>query len=224
MSTASHTAAAIMDRSAALMNDAAKTDYSYGVMIPYLNMAIEELNGLLEEANVPITNQVSTIYEVPSGANTILNPPFDLVEIQEVGERPKGNVSNFLPLPRREFPDIYPATNSLLFWCWMNQKLMFNPNGANAPMEVQLKYIGLGMSLVRDPEAIIGSIHSISYLSYKTAALCSMFIGEDSDRASILEEQSEKALERIIGISNKGKQQMMTRHRPFRASFKMRGY
>ena len=47
-----------------------------------------------------------------------------------------------------------------------------------------------------------------------------MFIGENETRAGILEDKAEKALERITGINNKGKQQMMTRHRPFSASYK----
>jgi hypothetical protein len=50
-----------------------------------------------------------------------------------------------------------------------------------------------------------------------------MFIGENETRAGILETQAEKAMERLTGINNKGKQQIMTRHRPFRAAYKARG-
>ena len=54
--------------------------------------------------------------------------------------------------------------------------------------------------------------------------LCSMFIGENETRAQVLNEQAEQAKERMEGISNKGRQHIMTRHRPFRAAFKARGY
>jgi hypothetical protein len=67
-------------------------------------------------------------------------------------------------------------------------------------------------------------INSRSYLSYKTAALCAMFIGENESRAKILNDQADEAMERLEGISNKGRQQIMTRHRPFRAAYKSRGY
>jgi hypothetical protein len=65
--------------------------------------------------------------------------------------------------------------------------------------------------------------NGMSFLAYKTAALCSMFIGENQTRASILEAKAEQALERLTGINNKGRQQIVTRHRPFRAGWKARG-
>jgi hypothetical protein len=60
-------------------------------------------------------------------------------------------------------------------------------------------------------------------LSYKTAALLSQFIGENESRAQLLNGEAELAVERMASIDNKGRQQMSTRHRPFRASYKARG-
>ena len=50
-----------------------------------------------------------------------------------------------------------------------------------------------------------------------------MFIGENETRAMVLDAQAERAMDRLLGINNKGRQQIMTRHRPFRASWKARG-
>jgi hypothetical protein len=223
-STVHLSAGMVMDDAAALMNDPAKTDYTYVSMLPYLNMAIEELNQILEESNIAMTNQVSPILTILMGDNQLYNPPIDIIEIQEVGERLKGTNDSFVPLPRREFTDIIPISSSLLFWCWKNQKIYFNPNGANTVREVQLKYTSKPISRVQDEFGLIENSNTLLFLAYKTAALCSMFVGENQTRAGILEEQSVKALERIEGISNKGRQQIMTRHRPFRASYKARGY
>ena len=77
--------------------------------------------------------------------------------------------------------------------------------------------------MVVDPTTIIPVMNCRSYLSFKTAALCAMFIGENQTRAQILEAQADEAMERMTGMSNKGRQQMMTRHRPFRAGYKARG-
>jgi hypothetical protein len=238
MSTATpHTAAEIMDRCAILMNDPDKTDYTYTVTLPYLNMAINELNEHLEEANVPITDQTFFQAVITPGHNAVVNPPLDLVEIQEVAERrlgseyiivgslrPIDSSDSFIVLPRKEFTDIFPATDSLLFWCFQDNKIQFNIAGPTVPIQLRIKYIRRVMALVTNPEELIKIINAKSYLSYKTASLCSFFIGEDKERAGVLESQAVEALERMIGISNKGKQQIMTRHRPFRASWKTRGY
>lgn len=231
MSTTNLTAAEVMDRSAVLMNDPSKTDYTYIVQLPCLNMAIDELIESLEESNSSPTNQTSSVIVIPVGANKITpiesvelpHYPVDLVEIQGVGERAAGSQDAFIPLSRREFLQAFPANNSLLFWCWEDQMIKFNPNGALTDREVQLEYVRQAVQLALSESSVIGTINSRSYLSYKTAAFCAMFIGENETRAGVLEAQAEKALERITGINNKGKQQIVTRRRPFRAAYKARG-
>ena len=233
MSTTSLTAAEVMDRAAALMNDPAKTDYTYAAQLVYLNMAIDELVEQLEESNSSPTNQTSTVITIPVGTNKVTpiedptvgapHYPIDMVEIQEVGERSTGTQDPFLPLGRREFLQLFPANNSLLFWIWEDQIIKFNPNGALTSRDIQLRYVRQAISQAVDETSIIGTINARSYLSYKTAAFCAMFIGENETRAGILEVQAEKAIERLTGINNKGRQQIMTRHRPFRAAYKARG-
>lgn len=221
-----------MDRCAALMNDPAKTDYTYLAQLPYLNMAIDELVESLEESNISPTNQTSVAILIPVGTNKITptedpagpHYPIDMVEVQEVGERPAGNVNEpFLPLGKREFLQAFPMNNSLVYWCWENQCIKFNPNGASTSREIQLRYVRQAIQQATDETSIIGTINSRSYLSYKTGAFCAFFIGEDEQRAQVLEGQAEKALERMTGISNKGRQQIVTRHRPFRARYKSLG-
>jgi hypothetical protein len=221
-----------MDRSAALLNDPAKTDFTYIAQLPYLNMAIDELVESLEESNSSPTNQTSSILTIPIGLTEVtsvdsgsgVHYPMDLVEIQEVGERTTGSSNVFTMLERREFLSAYPASQSLLFWVWEDQKIKFNPGGATTSREIQLKYVRQAILQAANELSVIGTINARSYLSYKTAALCSFFIGENETRAGALEDQAVKALERVTGISNKGKQQIMTRHRPFRASYKSRGW
>jgi len=231
MSTTSLTAAQVMDRSAALLNDPAKTDYTYAAQLPYLNMAIDELVESLEESNSSPTNMTSAIISVPVGVNKITpiehvdtpHYPIDLVEIQSVGERLAGINDVFVPLGRRDFLQSFPPSNTLLYWTWEDQIIKFNPNGAVTSREIQLNYVRQAIAQAISETSIIGTINARSYLSYKTAALCAMFIGENETRAGILEGQAEKALERVTSISNKGRQQIVTRHRPFRSTYKMRG-
>jgi hypothetical protein len=232
MSTTSLVASEVMDRSAALLNDPAKTDYTYTAQLVYLNMAIDELVESLEESNVSPSNQLSSPITVPVGVNAITpieNPvgphyPVDLIEIQEISERNSGTNDSFIPMGRREFLQSFTPSQSLLVWTWEDQIIKFNSRGALSVREVQLKYIRQPIIQATDQSSVIGTINARSYLSYKTAALCAMFIGENVTRAGVLNDQAEKAKERMEGISNKGKQQIMTRHRPFRATYKSRGY
>jgi hypothetical protein len=231
MSTTSLTAGEVMDRSAALMNDPARTDFTYAAQLPYLNMAIDELVESLEESNSSPTNQTSAVITVPIGSYMITpfehlttpHYPDDLVELQDVGERATGTSDPFLSLGRREFLQAFPPNQSLLYWVWEDQIIKFNPLGALSNRDVQLKYVRQAITQATGAASVIGTINARSYLAYKTASLCSMYIGENETRAGILATEAERALERLTGISNKGRQQIMTRHRPFRASWKARG-
>lgn len=221
-----------MDRSAALMNDPAKTDYTYVAQLPYLNMAIDELVESLEESNSSPTNQTSAVIVVPVGSfqitpiESVVTPhyPIDLIEIQSIGERTNGTQDSFLTLGRREFLTAFPRSSSLIYWIWEDQIIKFNPNGANSIRDIQINYVRQAIQLASSDLSVIGTINSRSYLSYKTAALCALFIGENESRAEVLEGQAEKALERLTGINNKGRQEIVTRHRPFRAAYKSRGF
>ena len=213
------------------MNDPAMTDYTYITMLPYLNMAIDELVESLEESNSSPTNQLSAIITVPVGAYRLVpvevsgepQYPDDLVEVQEVSERDFGSNNGFVPLVRREFLQVFPPSTSLMFWVWEDTMIKFNPLGATSKREVQLKYIAKAIKQATNEASVIGAINARSYLAYKTASFCSMYIGENETRAAALGGDAEKALERLTGINNKGRQHIMTRHRPFRAGWKSRG-
>jgi hypothetical protein len=189
----------------------------------------------LEESNNSPSNQTAVIILVPKGSPAILATPEigtptypvypnDLTEIQEVGERLAGTTDSFNRMTRVEYTPTFPPTSALLYWCWEDQTIKFNSTGALTDREIQLRYVRQGVPYVANANTIITMINSRSYLSYKTAALCAMFIGENESRAKILNDQADEAMERLEGISNKGRQQIMTRHRPFRAAYKSRGY
>src|SRR5436853_974776 len=102
------TAADILDRSAVLLNDSPRSLYTYAAQLPYLNIAIDELQEILEENNVPITNEVSSTLVIPIGTTVISftsSPalPSDLIEIQALYERLNGTTNSFIKMERREF-------------------------------------------------------------------------------------------------------------------------
>lgn len=223
----SFTAGSVMDGSASLLNDTAKAQYSYTVQIPYLNIALAELQELFLENNIPVTNKRSAVLSVPTGTTEIIfggtpTLPSDLVEIQQLGERNTGTTDSFTKMTRVEFlPMVEVLTIQLIYWSWIGDEIQFL--GATSDRDVEMNYIGNIFTDVTAFSDVLDIIGGKTYLTYKNAALCAMFIGENPERAEILNGQATLALNRALNIPIKGKQAIITRRRPFMASFRDRG-
>lgn len=223
----SFTAGSVMDGVAPLLNDTAKAQYSYTVQIPYLNIALAELQELFQENNIPVTNERSAILSVPVGTTTIEfggTPalPADLVEIQGIGERNSGTTDDFSPMVKVEFlPMTEVTTIQLIYWSWMADQINFL--GATSDREVELNYIGNIFVDVTAFSDVLDVIGGKTFLTYRTAGLCAEFIGENPERAEVLNGNAIIALQRALNIPIKGKQSIVTRRRPFMASWRSRG-
>jgi hypothetical protein len=225
-----------MDKSASLMNDTAKTVYTYDAQMPYLNMALKELEEHFQLNNIPVTNQTATEITVPVGTTSIgpfdgvgagVTPtyPQDLVEIQGIYERLSGTTDPFIPLVKREFlphPIDDLPTESLQYWTWQNQRIKLV--GATTEREVKIDYIASIFSEVQNQAAVIGVMNVSTFLFYRTAGLCTQFIGENQSRATELNGFAIMALDRVTGIGIKAKQSITTRRKPFMAAYKRRSF
>jgi hypothetical protein len=192
------TAAEVMDRSAVLLNDPAKTDYTYPVLTPFLRMALDELTEtLIDGQNSPTVQTTLVPITIPAGTlgvfdmeytPGVITYPSNLVEIQEISERAAGSNEPFVPMKRMEFIVSSTPQDMLRYWAWESQIIRFNPNGgATTAREIQIKHLKEFGEAVLTPESIVGSMNSRSYLSYKTASFAAMFIGENPERAVVLE-------------------------------------
>src|SRR5258706_2303739 len=148
MGSTSLTAANIMDKAASLMNDSLKTVYTYAAQMPYLNIALNELEEHFQLNNIPVTNKTSATITVPAriteisafdgvGVGVAPTYPQELVEIQGIYERLAGTSDSFILVVKRDFLphalDNSPAS-SLQYWIWENQKIKFI--GAITPREI----------------------------------------------------------------------------------------
>lgn len=236
MGSTSLTAGNVMDKSASLMNDTLKTVYTYAVQMPYLNMALSELEEHFELNNIPVTDETSAAITIPvgttevgpfdgTGAGTTLTYPQDLVEIQGIYERLAGTTNPFIPLVKKEFlPHAIEnlPVESLMYWAWNNQRIKFI--GALTIREIQIDYIKSLFPEVTNQAASLGVINAKTFLFYRTAALCTQFIGENENRATELNNFAVLALDRVTGIGTKAKQSITTRRRPFMAAYKRRTF
>lgn len=228
MSSIDTTAGQIMDAAASLNNDTAKTIYPYSIQLPYLNMALKELQEYFELNNAPVTNKVSAVISIPQGATSLTfnstppSLPSDLVEIQQLWERDNDS-SGWIPLSRVDFLDHIlgdDLVSSFSVWAWSNNAIQFHPS--NRINYLKIDYIKSLFVLLTDEEDEIGVVNSESFLQYRTAGLLAEFVGEDPNRAQSMNQFASLALDRSIGINTKGMQAHTVRRRPFRASYKSR--
>lgn len=225
-------ASSVMNTSASLLNDSVRSVYTYTAQLPYLKLAIQELQEHFVLNGIPSTEQVSAVITVPLGTvvvgyNGVLPTPTlpsDMVEISQVWERAFGT-DLWTPMIRRDrLPvDTGNENSSFNVYTWQDQKIkLVRTNRAN---ELKLDYL---RQLFPDNNTItqdtqINIINGASFLEYRTAALCAEFIERNGTSAVGLNSYASLAIDRATGIGVKSKQTIMSRRRPFRSGYKRMG-
>lgn len=219
----------VMDKAAVLMNDSAKQVYRYDIQIPYLQMALQDLRKKMEENNSPVTNETSVAILVPANVTRVgfttawpSRLPADLVEIQELWQRQSG-VNPYTQMTRMDFLPKYlegVETNFWNIWAWEGNEIRLLP--ANQDNEIKIDYVRSLFMNVTSENDQLSVINADSYLEFRTAALLAEFVGENPTRAISLNGQAEISWDLMCGIETKGRQEIYTRRRPFRAAWKGR--
>lgn len=214
-----------MDRSAVLLNDSAKNIFTYTALMPYLNMAIDEIQEIMQQHNVSMSNEVSAVIQLDAGETVLSNAhyPADLVEIREVLERDRGAAdTDWAPVQKVTFlPEGARPTNNLRYWTWQDQELRFVEALANK--DIKINYISRAQPAITNSSNMISLINGTSFLAYRTAGLAAEFIGENPTRAAQLNNFASIALDRMLSINIKANQGLVTRRRPFMLGYKRRG-
>lgn len=227
------TAATVMNLAASLLNDAAKSVYTFAVQIPYLNMALQELQEAFELANIPVTTELSAIIEIDADVASvgyaptppIANTPYlpnDFVEPRLVWESTR-DLNQWTPMTRVQQLPLYAEgvqIPQLLQYVWQSQRLTWLP--ADADNDIKVTYVKQLFTTITGSTDSIGVVNAASYLQFKTAALCARYVGENPTRADTLDIEAVAALDRAEGIGIKGQQSIITRRKPFRSGWKSR--
>ncbi len=223
---------AIIGTVAALMNDVAQTQYTEAAVLPYFNLALDILQEVYELNGLPVTDKTSAAITVPAGVTRIgfdTTPaiPSNLIEIEQLWESFPGQ-NWWLPMTKKQFIPHYLQTDTtisqFLIWAWKDSAI--EVIAANSDEDIKIDYI----SSIFNTPIIIDNINVNlpftnikTYLEFETAALCAIYIAENSERATLLAGQASDALSRALGIPVKGMQSIVTRRRPFRSSYRNRG-
>lgn len=231
MATVDLLAGTVMNAAASLLNDTARTIYTYTAQVPYLNMALRELQEYFELYSIPSTQQVSAVINILANQTQIVyngvgvpTLPNDMIEPQQLWEREKG-VDPYIPMTKRDYlPHNLEGvkTGQFIYFVWQDQKIKFLP--ANRDNDIKIDYIRDLFAPVIDQNSFINIINAQTFLEYRTAGLMAEFIERNKSSADSLNAYSVLAIDRATGISIKGKQTIATRRRPFRAGYKKRGW
>ncbi len=234
MSAFDLTAGTVMNQAAVLMNDPNRTVYTYLAQIGYLRMALQELREFFELNSIPVTENVSTVIQINAGiteitynaAGTPTAPklPDDFVEPAKLWERTRG-IDPFVPMTRRDYlPHNLEGIliGQFIYFVWQDQKIKVLP--ANQNNDIKMDYIKELFQSIVDENSLINVVNAATFLEYRTAALMAEFIERNMTSANGLNTFAVLGLDRVTGIGIKSKQTIATRHRPFRAGYKKRGW
>jgi hypothetical protein len=231
MSTADLVASTVLAKSSTLLNDTARTIYTYTAVLPYLQIAMQELQEHFELNSIPVTQLTSALINIPVGTTQIIyngvgvpKLPDDMIEPNQLWERQTG-IDPYVPMSRRDYiPHQFEGTTTskFSFYVWENQIIKFLPS--NQSNDIKIDYIKDIFTPLVDETSLINVINAATFLEYRTAGLCAEFIERNLASANSLNTYAIMALDRATGIGVKGKQTILTRRRPFRAAYKKRGF
>lgn len=225
------TAGQVMDRAAVIMNDPNKTTYPYTVQFPYLNMALQDLQEHYDQNEIPVVDASSADIFVPASTGTFVeitfgdpstneNLPDDLIEPSVLWERQHG-INPYTIMRRVDFLDlalVEQQINQFIWYVWESNKIRVF--AANQDNDIRMDYIRNLFVTVTQSTDVIPITNGIGYLANRTARHLCYFIAENPERGNRLDVDATASLDRLLSIGTKGRQSIITRRRPFRASYK----
>lgn len=225
------TPALMMDDAAALLNDTVQSVFTDTVLIPYYNIALQELQETFELYSIPVTHEVSAVLNVPFNTSRIaftltvpVLPP-NLIEIKQLWESPEG-LNQWTPMTRKDFLPHYlentTTISQFIIWAWLSQEIKLV--AANADNDLKIDYVkSIFDRLVIGNINLDNPVRNVEgYLTNRMAAFAAYFIGENEERFAALTSIAEQSLGRSLGISIKAQQSIASRRLPFRSSYKRR--
>lgn len=229
MAASDLTAAQVMAKAATLLNDTARTNYTYVAVLPYLQIALQELQEHFELNDVPTVQLTSAVIPIDIGYTEITYNavfpfpalPNDFIEPSQLWERNRGT-DPYTPMTRKEYLPSQQGQNSQFsIYTWSNQRITVPV--CIVDRDIKIDYIKELFENLVDENSLINIVNARTFLEYRTAALCAEFIERNKTSADGLNVYAVLGSDRVTGITVKSKQNISTRRRPFRSAYKRRG-
>lgn len=210
-----YTVADVMDVAAAALNDNNKALFTYDVQMPYVRMAIRDVEQdfLLSGVTIGLVDDIAI--PVLKGETELSLPPSFFLPIS-LAERAYGSNDQYVPMTERAFAndDIsIPAIDTLNTWDFRHNCINFN--ACTADREVKLNFWRTLPSVLNQNQTgyLVGAINTIGF---KTAQYCAKFIGNNEARSDSVGLEYQDSLDKILGLYTKNNQGKRVRRKPFR--------
>jgi len=203
----------VMDRARAVLNDVAKDLYTDTVLLPYLQIANDDLSDELVDNGATVPKEISVDLILPIGQKSPVLPNDFIVPI-EVFEKNSGETDDYYRFMKQKdfLPNGLPATE-LAAWSWRENTI--NTNGSTQNKSLRVRYYRL-IAQVVGVNSNVELTHALNYLAYHTAALAAEHIGQNRVKAIDLEAQAMVKLAKLLKKEVKQNQARVFRRRPFK--------
>jgi hypothetical protein len=209
-------ASVIYLEAANLLNDASQTIYTDAVMLPFLKSAWNKLQLQLQENGVPVMKEITAVIDVTATSEEVTLPS-DFVQPITLAERADGSSEDFVDVAEVDSMPEFDPVESIIYWNWREEKVYINP--PTTAREVKINY-WKGLTAISGGSTSLAVNNSTEYLAYKTAALCARYIGENPERANMLDTEAILAMNILLNLEVKRQQRSPIRPRSYGSSAK----
>lgn len=178
----------VMDEASILLNDVAKTQFTYSAQLPYLKRANELLENMMISWGVSPQRQTSAIMTVPSSTteidlSAVTGYPSDMLLPIKLFETDLGATTFGPPMIEQEWTPEVSATSTLTYWAFRNNKIYCPPVTQSRLVKIDYWRQLTSITSQSSNEEIGGAK---TYLAAKTAELCARYIGQNKEIADDL--------------------------------------
>lgn len=205
----------IFNRARGLLNDVFIDLYSNQVMLPFLQIANDDLSDALLTHGRTIQKTMTVDVSHPAGEKNF-DLPDDIITPIKLWERRPDQTREVDYTPIKQVLTIPPdlaSNENLSYWTWENQEIHFPP--ALVDKNVRLLYNRILTPIINVTSASEVN-NSLNYLAHKTAALTAWSIGGNKILGDDLEIKAQMRLDALLKIGNRVAQGARVRRRPFR--------
>ncbi len=200
------TSGSVMQRAAAHLNDVNQLVYNSTVLLPFFNMAIDELQEELGVFEITDMRKESIIILVPSTSPTVPQLPLDFLEAYDILERMQGSQDSWRQVNEVVAIDPNLKSTSIDQWTERATGILINPpsNGR----EILLEYIA-SMTVAEGEDGPINIETSRRLLALLTARNAARDLGNSMSKAQTYEPDIFRARDRLTRRLQKRSQDSM---------------
>lgn len=211
------TSGSVLLRASTHLNDPLQAIWTEAIMLPFMKMAINELEEEMSVFELTPLIQDSAILPVASGSTTLAGLPSDFIEAISMIERAQGATDNeWMDVPETKDMDNNLVVRPVTYigeWAIRNTTILINPPTENR--EVTLSYIrGLVEPTTGNNIDIVSAQWLLGLLTAKNAARDA---GNSPTKAASFDSDITRARDRLIRRLQKNNQSVMgARRLPYR--------